>query len=428
MLKLGGLIMTTAEAARVRAVQALGVMGSAPDPDFDRLARLAGHIAHATYAHVCFIDGTHQFIKAIEGGDFPRLVPHEASVCAEAVQTQSPLIIPDLRIDHRHLCRDLYERYGFSSYASVPVRLPNSHVVGAVAVMSRGDLSLSDRQIAALEECADLAGREALIKRAGAQPRSMGGSPAGGPKAHDTLRAIMTSHIKVLRAVSDGVIVVRADGSINFTNAAAERMLGRLPGSLLDAAFEDEVLHPDGRNDPSKGGSPVLATLGDGAERLVRSAPFRRKQGDAVRVGYVVSPILTDARAIGAVVVFRALEKGEFSNGVDLRNTLREVAKLKEQLAKAEAAQRSVAAVPPRPLPPLSSRPPVDFAHLLEAIREERAGQSVRAQTTITEGLDGFRNSTPLLGSGVEWSTPKALSGSSTGLSRTERWLASALN
>ena len=186
-----------------------------------------------------------------------------------------------------------------------------------------------------------------------------------------------------------------------------------------------EVLHPEGRDELSKRGSLVHATLGDGAERLVRSALFRRANGDAIRVGCVVSPILVEARAIGVVVVFRALDRDEFSNGVDLRNTLREVAKLKEQLAKAEAAQRSVGSVPYKALPSLSSRTPLDLDHLLDALREERAGQLVRAQATGVAGSEVFRGASSPMIPGSDWTVAKLPPGAARSLSRTERWLAS---
>ena len=417
------LAMGMSETDRVKAVQALQIMGSVAEPEFDRLARLAGHVAHADYAHICFIDDAHQFAKAMNGVELPQLMSREQSICIEAVDTDAPVLIENLATDPRPKCQNFCRQYGFHSYVGVPIRLVDGCVVGAIAAVSFESGLLSQRRLAALQECADLVTRELLIRQAAGEevrraPIVVARQAAATP---DLVRAIMRNHLNVLKSVSDGVIVVRGDGVISFVNPAAEQMLGRPAASMLGSSFAKKLnVSMTGAALPEKD-CPVAASLRDGNERLAKRAYFLGVGCSAVKVDCAISPVNANAYTIGAVVVFRRIMGPAASHGLELRNTLREVSKLKEQIARLEAAQARAEVSAGIDLPDLRSGKATDLKDLLQIMREEQASQIMRVQALNGGSGDGSTGAaaprgarSDLLGSGET---------QGRALSRTERWL-----
>ena len=374
--------MSATEIDRVRAVKSLNIIGSAPEPEFDRLARLAGHIVNADYAKICFVDEQNCFVKATSGLMLPTLIARELSVCADTVSANAPLIIEDLAADDRPNYRNLHRQYGLTSYVSVPIRWTGGHAVGAVAALSVDKGVPSQRRLAALQECANLVSRELLIRQASGEGIRRGAASTVRPVAAtpDLVRAITRNHLSVLKSVSDGVIAVRGDGVINFVNPAAERILGRSAASMLGSTFHDIF------NVSATGAviqdirCPVAASLHDGKERLAKRAYCLGGDRAVLKIEYAVSPVNAQANIIGAVIVFRRVTSTELPNGVELRDTLREVSRLREQIARLAAAQTSVDLLAADDATELRALPSTRFEELLRVIDKEHSDQALRAR------------------------------------------------
>ena len=419
--------MSVSETERVEAVRSLGIMGTAAEPEFDRLARLAGHIAHASYAHLCFIDDAYQFKKAMDGVPLAQLTSRDEAVCTEVVQSRAPVLIGNLAADPRAILRNLNRQYGFSTYVGVPIRWTDGHVVGAVGALSTETELPSERRLAALTECAGLVTRELLIRKAATDEVRRSAVPVARQAfaTPDILRAITRNHLSVLKSVSDGVVVVRADGTINFVNPTAEQILARSAASMLGLTFAAAVgVSSKGAAIPDRD-CPVAASLRDGKERLSQRASLLASGRDPVRVEYVVSPVIANTRAIGAVIIFRQTAATALSNGVELRNTLREVARLKEQIAKLETIQSKDEVSGLTTFPDLLSGQSVAFEDLLQVIREEQAQQAMRAQALCGGRTEGPAGAAALLGIKPD-TLYKHLSASGEAkpktVSRIERW------
>ncbi len=118
----------------------------------------------------------------------------------------------------------------------------------------------------------------------------------------------MRRHQELLfTSVADGMYGLNLDGSINFGNPAAERMLGYAKGELLGRPAHATIHHHNAdRSISPVEQCPVYVTMHDGQTRTVRDEVFWRKDGTCFPVEYVVSPV-TDEKGVrgGVIVAFR---------------------------------------------------------------------------------------------------------------------------
>lgn len=92
------------EVDRLAALQKFDILDTAPDVEFDSIARIAAQICDAPIACISFIDERRQWLKAKIGLDITEL-PRDASVCSHAMLQPGPFVVSDLTVDPRF--RDL---------------------------------------------------------------------------------------------------------------------------------------------------------------------------------------------------------------------------------------------------------------------------------------------------------------------------------
>lgn len=124
--------------ARLRAVAGTGLMGSAPEPAFDRLTRLAATMLRAPTALLSFVDDERQFYKGIHGLAEPlastRETPVAETFCKYVVSAKKPLVVEDAR---EHPVLGAYPGVVAEmvvSYAGVPLRTSDEQVIGTLCV------------------------------------------------------------------------------------------------------------------------------------------------------------------------------------------------------------------------------------------------------------------------------------------------------
>ena len=126
-------------------------------------------------------------------------------------------------------------------------------------------------------------------------------------RAEQKLDALRRRLELVYKSMPDGLHGLNLDGTINFENPAAERMLGYSPGELLGKPAHATIHHhrADGSEYPVEQ-CPIYATLRDRETRTVRDEVFWRKDGTSLSAEYVVSSIIDDrGQCSGAIVAFR---------------------------------------------------------------------------------------------------------------------------
>lgn len=144
--------------ARLEVLAALAVLDSGSDPDFDRLARLAGSIFAAPIAMVSLMDQQRQWFKAsigLEQG--PTETGAEQSFCAHTIAARESdyLVIPDASRDRRFLesafvAGPPHVRF----YAGAPIVVRGQRI-GSICVLAPDARADTDARL--LEQLVDLA-------------------------------------------------------------------------------------------------------------------------------------------------------------------------------------------------------------------------------------------------------------------------------
>lgn len=114
----------------------------------------------------------------------------------------------------------------------------------------------------------------------------------------------------ILTAITEGIIGMDTSGRVTFVNASVRRLLGYSDDELFDDLGHERIHHsyPDGRPYPYEE-CPVHLTSQDGIPRTVTDEVFWCKDGTSLPVEYETSPIYTDDRVTGVVLVFRDIRE-----------------------------------------------------------------------------------------------------------------------
>ncbi|WP_167285270.1 sensor domain-containing diguanylate cyclase [Marilutibacter alkalisoli] len=135
------------EHRRQVALDAYGVLDSAPEQAFDDIVWLAATLCGTPGALISLVDRERQWFKARLGVE-PVQSPREEAICDHAIRSADRLMeVPDLRADPR------FSRLGFEVagqpvrfYAGAPLRSPEGHALGTICVLDAVPRELSAAQ------------------------------------------------------------------------------------------------------------------------------------------------------------------------------------------------------------------------------------------------------------------------------------------
>lgn len=150
--------------------------------------------------------------------------------------------------------------------------------------------------------------------------------------AFEELVKLQTEQQLILDAAGEGIYGLDCEGRITFGNTAAHDIVGWHTEDVLGQRSHEvhHHSHSDGSTYP-RDDCPIYAALKDGEIHTVDSEVFWHANGDAVPVEYTSTPILTDGKPDGAVVVFRDItERRELER--QREEAYVEIKQLKEQL------------------------------------------------------------------------------------------------
>ena len=125
--------------ARMNAVRGTGLLDSAPEREYDRLARLAAQLLGAPAAFVTVISADRQYIKsAVADGerteDAGTSTALDRSFCQHAVASDQPFIVEDARV-HPLVKDNKAVADGVIAYAGIPLQTQNGQSIGALCVI-----------------------------------------------------------------------------------------------------------------------------------------------------------------------------------------------------------------------------------------------------------------------------------------------------
>lgn len=150
------------ERARLKALDATGILDSAPEPAFDAITRLAADYFHADLASVAFADETRVWVKS-HWGSTPRELPRANSLFEKVLAQNGPVLL-----DHRDQPAPAGNLRSpqFTSAAAVPVRSAERAILGTLAIFFREAREpLTADGIRSLENMADLVAAQLELRQ-----------------------------------------------------------------------------------------------------------------------------------------------------------------------------------------------------------------------------------------------------------------------
>ncbi|MEI2680004.1 MAG: PAS domain-containing protein [Burkholderiaceae bacterium] len=160
------------EAACLAALDALEVLDTAPEPEFDALTRAAAMLCAAPIALISLADRGRHWLKAKVGLPDLTEVPRSIGLCSYAILCDDLLEIPDTLRDPRFADNPLVTgEPGIRFYAGVPLRLADGLCVGTLCIIDRQPRQLDETQRELLRCLAQVASRalQARLTLQGAQ-------------------------------------------------------------------------------------------------------------------------------------------------------------------------------------------------------------------------------------------------------------------
>jgi PAS domain S-box-containing protein len=145
------------EGERLAALQALGILGTAPEPHFDAVCRTARRLFGVRTALVNVIDATALWPKT-PCIDLPGAIPRADGICDHTIRSDALLVVPDARADPRF--RDLpgvAAEGGFRFYAGLPLNLQPGLRIGTFCLIDPEPRDgLSEDEVAAFRDLAEI--------------------------------------------------------------------------------------------------------------------------------------------------------------------------------------------------------------------------------------------------------------------------------
>lgn len=156
------------EAHRVAVLDALDLIGAAPEAEFRALTELAARLIGTDMAALTLIDATHQHVLASHNIDAPPL-PRGESFCDTTIREPEMLVVRDAALDARFADSVIVRGAPhLRFYAGVPIRARaggETAPIGAICALGLEPRDVSDDQRAALIRLGRVA--EALIDARG---------------------------------------------------------------------------------------------------------------------------------------------------------------------------------------------------------------------------------------------------------------------
>ncbi|HNC45422.1 MAG TPA: GAF domain-containing protein, partial [Acidobacteriota bacterium] len=149
-------VISSHEAERLATLYQYNVLDTASEPAFDRITQLAARWFQVPIALISLVDRDQVWIKSCFGMQAAPIRREEA-LCAEAILSAEPLIIPDAVTDSRFsenpkVAGPPHIRF----YAGVPLTMPNGHRVGTLSIIDDQPRQFSGEECERLQDLAVL--------------------------------------------------------------------------------------------------------------------------------------------------------------------------------------------------------------------------------------------------------------------------------
>lgn len=127
--------VTSSELERLAALSRFGILGTAPEPVFDDMTKLAASLCETPYAAITLLDEGRLWFKSRVGIPFDEL-NREGAFCTVVVACRTVLIVPDALMDERFASNPLVTGEAhIRAYLGAPLIASDGFVLGAFSVL-----------------------------------------------------------------------------------------------------------------------------------------------------------------------------------------------------------------------------------------------------------------------------------------------------
>ncbi|HVL06081.1 MAG TPA: response regulator [Acidimicrobiales bacterium] len=268
--------MDADEGRRLRALHSLGLLDTPPEERFDRVTRTAQRLLGTPIAMITLVDADRLWFKSRQGTSAVQ-ADKNATFCAQAVQSDQPLAVPDALDDARFAAHDMVTGDPFlRAYAGVPLHAAGGHRVGTLCVFSPEPRTFTAEELDVLRDLARWA--EGELDRS-----ELAAALAAQRETEGRLRAFMD-------AVPEAVAMFDGDGRLLQVNPAGERLFGyrsdQVAGLTIDALLADDTELDELR--------PQLADLAPGDPPVRLEVDGRHAGGGRIPIEVIVSKATVD--------------------------------------------------------------------------------------------------------------------------------------
>ena len=216
------------ESERLRALERLDVLDSAPEREFDALVATAALVCGVPISLISLVDSNRQWFKANVGLPGVTETPRDVAFCAHAILEDGVFEVPDAVADARFADNPLVATApDIRFYAGSTLRMSDGAHVGTLCVIDRIPRKLSDKQ------------REAL--------RLLSVAAVQALESRKLARAFVASETR-FRTLSEasplGVFATDASGACTYTNTRWQAIYGLGEQEALGNGWS-RMLHPD---------------------------------------------------------------------------------------------------------------------------------------------------------------------------------------
>ena len=223
------------EAERLTALENLEILDTPPEPEFDRITRLALNLFRVPMAAISLIDENRQWFKS-RIGLAGRETPRDLSFCSQTILSNDVMVVTDALRDPRFASNPLvvgepHARF----YAGAPLRSPDGCNLGALCILDtepHPDLSADQR--AALSDLAALAMDTCELRRL-----------ARRRKESEALEGATELYRIIAETTPDAIFTRDQKGTILSVNSAAEKMFGYTEEELIGKPVTMLMAKPD---------------------------------------------------------------------------------------------------------------------------------------------------------------------------------------
>ncbi len=152
--RLNACVAPSDEPERIKAVRRYDILDTPPDGAFDRITAIAARRFNVPISIISIVDHDRIWFKSHHGLDVEQ-IGRDPGLCASAILSNDPHVLPDAKLDVRSLANPLVAgEFGLRFYAGVPLRTSDGYNLGTLCVIDRKPHAPDNQQ---MEDLKDLA-------------------------------------------------------------------------------------------------------------------------------------------------------------------------------------------------------------------------------------------------------------------------------